>query len=76
MKLVGVKVKKKDANYFQVGQSVLSKLEDIVQMLKKDEGAVTNLTGEQKNKAEVIVLSIENRMNEIYKVLRNWKKHF
>lgn len=74
MKLV--KVKKKDANYFQVGQSVLSKLEDIVQMLKKDEGAVTNLTGEQKNKAEVVVLSIENRMNEIYKVLRNWKKHF
>lgn len=74
MKLV--KVKKKDANYFQVGQSVLSKLEDIVQMLKKDEGAVTNLTGEQKNKAEIVVLSIENRMDEIYKVLRNWKKHF
>ena len=74
MKLV--KVKKKDANYFQVGQSVLSKLEDIVQILKKDEGAVTNLTGEQKNKAEIVVLSIENRMDEIYKVLRNWKKHF
>jgi len=76
MKMKLVKVKKKDANYFQVGQSVLSKLEDIVQMLKKDEGAVTNLTGEQKNRAEVVVLSIENRMNEIYKVLRNWKKHF
>lgn len=74
MKLVGVKVKKKDENFSKVGSQVLSKLDEVIRILKEKESSVANYTGEDRKRAEAVVLSIENRMNEVYNALRNWKK--
>ena len=72
--IASIKSKVGDEQFSKIGNQILSKLEDVIHILREREAVVTNHIGEDRKKAEIIVLSIENRLNEVYTALRNWKK--